>query len=108
MFENHGSHRNIATLSSSIPDGYGSIWASKEKAVVKGELPIYDSNSYSYGATLNIDKVFERAGSFTISRTTDKRIGGDSINYEYANTLFSGRYGTVGLRTGVQRYHYDD
>ncbi|QKJ51067.1 CS1-pili formation C-terminal domain-containing protein [Providencia rettgeri] len=108
MFENHGSHRNIATLSSSIPDGYGSIWASKEKAVVKGELPIYDSNSYSYGATLNIDKVFERAGSFTISRTTDKRIGGDSINYEYANTLFSYRYGTVGLRTGVQRYHYDD
>lgn len=108
MIENHGSHRNIATLSTSIPDGYGSVWASKEKAVVKGELPIYDSDSYSYGATLNFDKVFERAGTFTISSTKDKRIGSDSINYEYSNTLFSGRYGTIGLRTGIQRYHYDD
>ncbi|WOC00432.1 MULTISPECIES: TcfC E-set like domain-containing protein [unclassified Providencia] len=108
MIENHGSHRNIATLSTNIPDGYGSVWASKEKAVVKGELPIYDSDSYSYGATLNFDKVFERAGTFTISSTKDKRIGSDSINYEYSNTLFSGRYGTIGLRTGVQRYHYDD
>ncbi|WP_272539007.1 MULTISPECIES: CS1-pili formation C-terminal domain-containing protein [unclassified Providencia] len=108
MVENHGSFRNIATVSTSVPDGYGSVWASKEKAVIKGDLPIYDSNSESYGATLNLDKLVDRAGSFTISSTTDKRIGSDSINYEYSNTLFSGRYGTIGLRTGVQRYHYDD
>ncbi|MGJ3355447.1 TcfC E-set like domain-containing protein [Providencia sp. Je.9.19] len=108
MIENHGSHRNIATLSVNIPEGYGSIWASKEKAVIKGDLPVYDADSYSYGATMNFDKVIERTGTFTISSTTDKRTRSDSINYEYANTLFSGRYGTVGLRAGVQRYHYDD
>ncbi len=31
MLENHGSYRNIATLSVNIPEGYGSLWASKEK-----------------------------------------------------------------------------
>ncbi|EPL9572101.1 TcfC E-set like domain-containing protein [Providencia rettgeri] len=108
MLENHGSHRNIATISVNIPEGYGSLWASKEKTVVTGDLPLYDADSYSYGGTINFDKIIDRTGSFTISNTKDRRVGSDSINYEYANTLFSGRYGTVGLRAGVQRYHYDN
>ncbi|MEY0427931.1 fimbrial biogenesis outer membrane usher protein, partial [Providencia rettgeri] len=108
MLENHGSYRNIATLSINIPEGYGSLWASKEKTVVSGDLPLYDADSYSYGGTINFDKIIDRTGSLTISNTKDRRIGSDSINYEYANTLFSGRYGTVGLRAGVQRYHYDN
>ncbi|OAT49721.1 TcfC E-set like domain-containing protein [Providencia heimbachae] len=108
MIENHGSHRNIGTISVNIPEGYGAIWASKEKTIIKGDLPLYDADSYSYGGTFNFDKIIDRTGSFTISNTKDRRIGSDSINYEYANTLFSGRYGTIGLRTGVQRYHYDN
>lgn len=108
MFENHASHRNIATISTNLPKGIGAVWASKEKALIKGDLPIYDADSYSYGGTINFDKIIDRTGSFTISKTNDRRIGSDSINYEYSNTLFSGRYGTVGIRTGVQRYHYDN
>ncbi|KLN96918.1 TcfC E-set like domain-containing protein [Moellerella wisconsensis] len=108
LLENHGSYRNIGTISISIPEGYGSLWASREKTVIKGDLPLYDADSYSYGGTFNLDKIIDRAGSFTISNTKDRRIGSDSINYEYANTLFSGRYGVVGLRAGVQRYHYDN
>lgn len=108
MLENHGSHRNIGTISVSIPDGYGSFWASRERTVIEGDLPLYDADNYSYGATVNFDKIIDRTGSFTISNTKDRRVGSDSINYEYANTLFSGRYGTVGLRAGVQRYHYDN
>ncbi|MCL0009270.1 TcfC E-set like domain-containing protein [Providencia rettgeri] len=108
LLDNHGSHRNITTISVNIPEGYGSLWASKEKTIVSGELPLYDADSYSYGGTINFDKIINRTGSFTISNTKDNRVGSDSINYEYANTLFSGRYGTVGLRAGVQRYHYDN
>lgn len=80
----------------------------KRKTVIKGDLPLYDADSYSYGGTFNFDKIIDRAGTFTISNTKDRRVGSDSINYEYGNTLFSGRYGTVGLRAGVQRYHYDN
>ena len=39
MLENHGSHRNISTLSINIPEGYGSYRASKEKTIVRGDLP---------------------------------------------------------------------
>lgn len=108
LIEKHGSHRNIGTISINIPDGYGSLWASKEKTIIKGDLPLYDADSYSYGGTFNFDKIIDRTGSLTISNTKDRRVGSDSINYEYANTLFSGRYGTIGLRAGVQRYHYDN
>lgn len=108
MLENHGSYRSIETMSIRIPDGYGSLWASSERTVIKGDLPLYDADSYSYGGTFNFDKVIDRTGSLTISNTKDRRVGSNSINYEYANTLFSGRYGTVGLRAGVQRYHYDN
>ncbi|MEI9534741.1 TcfC E-set like domain-containing protein [Moellerella wisconsensis] len=108
LLENHGSYRNIGTISISIPEGYGSLWASREKTVINGDLPLYDADSYSYGGTFNLDKIIDRAGSFTISNTKDRRVGSDSINYEYANTLFSGRYGVVGLRAGAQRYHYDN
>lgn len=108
MIDNHSSHRNITTLSINIPEGYGSLWASKEKTIVRGDLPLYAADSYSYGGTVNFDKIIDRTGSFTISNTKDRRVGSDSINYEYANTLFSGRYGTIGLRAGVQRYHYDN
>ena len=108
MLENHGSHRNIATISANIPEGYGSLWASKEKTVVTGDLPLYDADSYSYGGTINLDKIIDRAGSLTVSNTKDRYIGSNSINFEYANTLLTGRYGTVGLRTGIQRYNYDN
>ncbi|WP_265511508.1 TcfC E-set like domain-containing protein, partial [Providencia rustigianii] len=84
MIENHGSHRNIGTISVNIPEGYGSIWASKEKTIIKGDLPLYDADSYSYGGTFNFDKIIDRTGSFTISNTRDSRVGSDSINYEYS------------------------
>ncbi|HCP1857031.1 TPA: fimbrial biogenesis outer membrane usher protein, partial [Escherichia coli] len=73
MLENHGSHRNIGTISVSIPEGYGSFWASRERTVVEGDLPLYDADNYSYGATVNFDKIIDRAGSFTISNTKDRR-----------------------------------
>ncbi|MGC4885541.1 fimbrial biogenesis outer membrane usher protein, partial [Providencia hangzhouensis] len=72
MLENHGSYRNIATLSINIPEGYGSLWASKEKTVVSGDLPLYDADSYSYGGTINFDKIIDRTGSLTISNTKDR------------------------------------
>ena len=108
MIENYGSHRSIATISTNLPQGLGSLWASREKTIIKGDLPVYDADNYSYGGTFNFVKVIDRAGSFTISNSIDRRVGSNSINYEYSNTLFSGHYGSVGLRTGVQRYHYDN
>ncbi|XDZ52326.1 CS1-pili formation C-terminal domain-containing protein [Neisseriaceae bacterium CLB008] len=98
--------RYIANATASLPNGYGSVWVSKEKSNIKGDLGIYDSDTYSFGGTLNFNKLMNNGGSLTFSRTVDRRVNTRSNNFEYATSLYSGRRGTMSLRAGVQRYQY--
>ncbi|WP_431223866.1 CS1-pili formation C-terminal domain-containing protein [Serratia sp. L9] len=82
------------------------MWANREKSHIGDGLPIYESDSYSYGGTLSLSRFFERGGQITLSRTVDKRDRSTSNNLEYSTALFSGRYGNVNLRAGIQRYRY--
>ncbi|WP_029987826.1 MULTISPECIES: CS1-pili formation C-terminal domain-containing protein [unclassified Serratia (in: enterobacteria)] len=102
-----GRYRNILSASFALPKGFGSVWANREKSHIGKGLPIYESDSYSYGGTLSLSRFFERGGQLTLSRTVDKRDRSTSNNLEYSTALFSGRYGTVNLRAGIQRYRYD-
>lgn len=101
-----GRYRNIFNVSASLPDGFGSIWANREKSHIGDGLPVYETDSYSYGGTLSLSRFIERGGQLTLSRTVDKRDRSTSNNFEYSTALFSGRYGTVNLRAGIQRYQY--
>lgn len=102
-----GRYRNILSASLMLPKGFGSVWANREKSHIGKGLPVYESDSYSYGGTLSLSRFFERGGQLTLSRTVDKRDRSTSNNLEYSTALFSGRYGTVNLRAGIQRYRYD-
>lgn len=108
LFANDGSDRNIITASYSLPKGLGSLWVNKEKGNMKDDFPMYDSDNYSFGTTLNFTQFWEYAGSFTYSYTKDLRDKNKSNNFEYSTTLYNGRYGSMSLRTGIQRYHYDN
>ncbi len=108
LLSNGGTNRNIITGSVQVPYGIGSLWASKEKTSVRSDLPIYSSDNYSYGATVNLSNFISNAGTFTISQSYDRRTKSESLNYEYGNNIYNGRYGNVGLRLGVQKYHYDE
>ncbi|MEX9979903.1 CS1-pili formation C-terminal domain-containing protein, partial [Proteus mirabilis] len=108
LLSNSGTHRYIATSSFLLPNGYGSIWASKENTKRRSDLPIFSSNNYSYGASIDLNKIVDRAGYFTISRQIDKRIKSKNINFEYSNNIYSGKYGNATLRLGIQKYNYDD
>ena len=103
-----GHYRNIFSASAAIPGGYGSLWANREKSHIGDSLPVYESDGYSYGGTLSLNRFLERGGQVTLSRTVDKRDRTTANNLEYSTALFSGRYGTVNLRAGVQRYRYDN
>ncbi|VEC00583.1 fimbrial outer membrane usher protein TcfC [Cedecea lapagei] len=107
LISQDGHYRNIFSVSAMLPDGYGSLWANREKSHIGEALPIYESNSYSWGGSLSLDRLFSRGGQITFSRTIDKRDRSTSNNFEYSTALVSGRYGSVGLRAGVQRYQYD-
>ncbi len=108
LFANDGSDRNIITASYSLPKGFGSLWVNKEKGNIKDDFPMYDSDNYSFGTTLNFTQFWEYAGSLTYSYTKDLRDKNKSNNFEYSTTLYNGRYGSMSLRTGIQRYHYDN
>ncbi|MGA3695977.1 CS1-pili formation C-terminal domain-containing protein [Enterobacteriaceae bacterium TYF_5] len=108
LFANDGSDRNIITASYSLPKGLGSLWVNKEKGNIKDDFPMYDSDNYSFGTTLNLTQFWEYAGSFTYSYTKDLRDKNKSNNFEYSTSLYNGRYGSMSLRTGIQRYHYDN
>ncbi|MEQ4924460.1 CS1-pili formation C-terminal domain-containing protein, partial [Proteus hauseri] len=64
--------------------------------------------NYSFGTTLNFTQFWEYAGSFTYSYTKDLRDKNKSKSFEYSTSLYTGRYGSMSLRAGVQRYHYDN
>lgn len=102
-----GHYRNIFSVSTTLPGGYGSVWANREKSHIGDSLPIYETDSYSYGGTFSLSRFIERGGQVTLSRTIDKRDRSASNNVEYSTALFSGRYGTANLRAGIQRYQYD-
>lgn len=108
LFANDGSDRNIITASYALPKGFGSLWVNKEKGNIKDDFPMYDSDNYSFGTTLNLTQFWEYAGSFTYSYTKDLRDKNKSNNFEYSTSLYNGRYGSMSLRTGIQRYHYDN
>ncbi|NIF48660.1 fimbrial biogenesis outer membrane usher protein [Enterobacter sp. Ap-1006] len=102
-----GRHRNIFSASLMLPEGYGSLWANREKSHIGEGLPVYESDSYSWGGSFSLDRMFDRGGQITLSRTVDKRDRSTSNNFEYSTSLVSGRHGSIGLRAGVQRYQYD-
>ncbi|WON78855.1 CS1-pili formation C-terminal domain-containing protein [Serratia sp. UGAL515B_01] len=102
-----GRYRNIFSISTLLPGGFGSLWANREKSHIGDSLPVYESDTYSYGGTFSLNRLFERGGQITLSRTVDKRDRSKSNNLEYSTALFSGRYGSVNLRAGIQRYQYD-
>ncbi|XDZ52488.1 CS1-pili formation C-terminal domain-containing protein [Neisseriaceae bacterium CLB008] len=108
LISEKGRYRNIVNATAVIPNGYGSLWASKEKSNIKGDLGIYDSDTYSFGGTLNFNKFFDKGGALTFSRTVDHRAKTRANNFEYATSLYSGRRGSMSLRAGIQRYQYNN
>lgn len=101
-------YRNILSASFSLPKGFGSVWANREKSHLGEGLSVSESDSYSYGGTLSLSHFFERGGQLTLSRTVNKHDRSTSKNLEYSTALFSGRYGSVNLRAGIQRYRYEN
>lgn len=107
MLANQGSYRNIINVTYALPGGFSSVWANKEKSDIKDDFPMYGSDSYSFGGSLNLASFWQYAGSFTYSYNKDSHGGSNSNSFEYVTNLYAGRYGSMNLRAGMQRYNYD-
>ncbi|MCG8708006.1 TcfC E-set like domain-containing protein [Brenneria sp. 4F2] len=106
MAATDASWKSISTLNLRIPDGYGSLWGSREFSHVGNKLPLEKGDFYSLGATLNLRRLTPYLGSLSLSRTVNHYTGNQYTNADYSQTLYNTRYATISLRTGIQRYYY--
>lgn len=106
MVSNNRSWRNVSTVNLQIPAGYGSLWISRDKSSIQQGLPVEETDYLAAGATLNLNQLVNRAGLITLSRTNNRHTGNEYTTFDYSTNLASTRYGTIGLRAGVQRYNY--
>lgn len=108
MAATDSSWKSISTLNLSIPGGYGSLWGSRELSHIGNKLPIEKGDFYSAGATLNLRKLTPYLGSLSLSKTVNNYTGNQYTNVDYSQTLYNTRYATISLRTGIQRYYYNN
>ncbi|WP_435955412.1 TcfC E-set like domain-containing protein [Dryocola sp. BD626] len=102
------SWQSISTLNLNVPGGYGSLWGSREFSSIGNRLPMQKGDFFSLGVTANLNKITPWLGTLSVSRTNNKYTGNTYTNADYSQSLFANRYATVSLRTGVQRYDYDN
>lgn len=108
LVANDRSWRNISNVNLSAPGGFGSLWASREDSKIGDRLPVQERDNYSIGGTLNLGRFIPHGGSLTVSQTENRHSDNKYRNMDYSTTLYSGRYATVGLRAGIQRYYYNN
>ncbi|MEH0884486.1 TcfC E-set like domain-containing protein [Enterobacter sp. UNJFSC 003] len=108
LVANDGTWRNVSSVSLNAPGGFGSVWASREDSKIGDHLPVQERDNYSIGGTINLGRFIPHGGSLTVSQTENRYSGNKYRNLDYSTTLYAGRYATVGLRAGVQRYYYNN
>ncbi|GLR10098.1 hypothetical protein COO59_05280 [Mixta theicola] len=108
LWATDGSRRSISTLNFSLPQGYGSLWGSRQISYIGDRLLIQKDDAWSAGVTANLKKIAKYFGIFTVSNTKDRYAGSKYINIDYSQSFFSNRYASVSLRSGIQHYNYDD
>lgn len=108
LVANDGTWRNVSSVSLNASGGFGSVWASREDSKIGDRLPVQERDNYSIGGTINLGRFIPHGGSLTVSQTENRYSGNKYRNLDYSTMLYAGRYATVGLRAGVQRYYYNN
>ncbi|MGR7043467.1 TcfC E-set like domain-containing protein [Klebsiella aerogenes] len=107
LLSNDMSWQSISTINLNLPEGYGSIWGSRQLSHIVGNLPLQQSDYISAGVSSNLQKFSHFLGTLSISRTDNRYYNNVYTNIDYNQSLFSNRYASVSLRTGIQRYQYN-
>ncbi len=105
MAASDNSWSMVNTISTSLPGGFSTLWANEEKTVIGNRLRQNDAHNRAIGGTLNLGVFTPKLGTFSVSYNDDKKNNSHYYNVDYYQNLFTSRYGTLGVRAGVQRYN---
>ncbi|MGP3590107.1 CS1-pili formation C-terminal domain-containing protein [Vagococcus sp. WN89Y] len=95
----------ISSLSVSLPGGFSSLWLSQEKTVFHPKIRRSSANTRAVGASLNLNFLWSKLGTLSANFNDDRRHNTHYYTADYTQSLFNGKYGSLGLRAGLQRYN---
>lgn len=107
MLASDSSWSNIASISATLPGGFSSLWVN-QKTRIGNQLRRSDADNRAIGGTLNLNSLWSKLGTFSISYNDDRRYNSHYYTADYYQSVYSSTFGSLGLRAGIQRYNNGD
>ena len=108
MLASDSSWSSIGSISATLPGGFSSLWVNQEKTRIGNQLRRSDADNRAIGGTLNLNSLWSKLGTFSISYNDDRRYNSHYYTADYYQNVYSGTFGSLGLRAGIQRYNNGD
>ncbi|WP_314727836.1 CS1-pili formation C-terminal domain-containing protein [Serratia liquefaciens] len=105
MAASDSSWSMVNSVSAALPGGFSSVWINQEKTSIGDKLLQNDAYNRAIGGTMNFGALWSPLGSLSLSYNDDKKNNSHYYNADYYQNVFTGRFGTLGVRTGIQRYN---
>ena len=108
MLASDSSWSSIGSISATLPGGFSSVWVNQEKTQIGDRIRRSNADNRAIGGTLNLNSLWSKLGTFSISYNDDRRYNSHYYTADYYQTLYTGSWGSLGLRAGVQRFNNGD
>ncbi|MGX5085694.1 CS1-pili formation C-terminal domain-containing protein [Enterobacter sp. UPMP2052] len=105
MLASDSSWSGVGSISATLPGGFSSLWVNQEKTRIGDQLRRSDADNRAIGGTLNLNALWSKLGTFSISYNDDRRYNSHYYTADYYQTVYSGTFGSLGLRAGIQRFN---
>lgn len=105
MLASDSSWSSIGNISATLPGGFSSLWINQEKTRIGDKLRRSNADNRAIGGTLNLNALWSKLGTFSISYNDDRRYNSHYYTADYYQTVYSGTFGSLGLRAGIQRFN---
>ena len=108
MLASDSSWSSIGSISATLPGGFSSVWVNQEKTQIGDRIRRSNADNRAIGGTLNLNSLWSKLGTFSISYNDDRRYDSHYYTADYYQTLYTGSWGSLGLRAGLQRFNNGD
>lgn len=108
MLASDSSWSSISSISTTLPGGFSSLWVNQEKTNIGDKLRRSNADNRAIGGTLNLNAIWSKLGAFNLSYNDDRRYNSHYYTADYYQTIYSGSFGSLGMRAGIQRYNNGD
>lgn len=105
MVASDNSWSYIGSVSATLPGGFSSVWVNQEKTQIGDRLRRNNADNRAIGGSLNFGSLWSKLGTLSISYNDDRNYDSHYYTADYYQSLYAGKWGSLGLRAGVQRFN---